>query len=324
MKIRSALALLALVGFGAVATAAQAQTPPKKILFLAGPKEHGAPGRHEYERDLRELAWSLENATNFKGITTQVIVGKPPRDLKVYEDAAAIVIVGNGDWLRNETGMLFQQAQDTDGRAYDAETTAFLKAFDTLIKQKQISISMWHYTMWNDNWAGKRYMQDWLGGIWIPYASHNPVDTWTIKTLPVKHPILNGVNPWEMREEMYARYLLYTDPRRTDLLTGTAATPRNGGPDTIAWAYERPDGGRGFVWGGADFHDNLHTKADYRRFLMNAMAWLVKLDVPAGGIQAPPQAADPPFPPAPARGGRGGPPPGGPGRGAAPGTPGGP
>ena len=150
MKIRFILALLAAFGFGAVT--AQAQTPPKKILFLAGPKEHGPPGRHEYERDLRELAWSLENATNFKGITTQVIVGKPPRDIMVYEDAAAIVIVGNGDWLQRETGMLFQQAQDTDGRVYDAATTAFLKEFDTLIKQKQISLSMWHYTMWNDNW----------------------------------------------------------------------------------------------------------------------------------------------------------------------------
>ena len=51
MKMRFMLALLAAFGFGAVA--AQAQTPPKKILFLAGPKEHGAPGRHEYERDLR-------------------------------------------------------------------------------------------------------------------------------------------------------------------------------------------------------------------------------------------------------------------------------
>lgn len=325
--MRSLLVLLAITGWSALAAPATAQVPPKKIIFLAGPKEHGAPGRHEYERDLRELAWSLEHATNLKGVTTQVIVGKPPRDLKIYEDAAAIVIVGNGDWLQRETGMLFQQAQDTDGRVYDAETTAFLKAFDSLIKEKQIGLSMWHYTMWNDNWAGKRYMLDWLGGIWIPYASHNPVDTWSIKPLPVKHPILNGVNPWEMREEMYARYLLYTDPRRTDLLTGTAANPKNGGPDTIAWAYERPDGGRGFVWGGADFHDNLHTKPDYRRFLMNATAWLAKLDVPAEGIQAPPQAEDPPFPPAAGRGGRGagGVPPAGrtvpPGAGGAPAAP---
>jgi len=304
MVMRILLALLATAALGAIP--AQAQTPPKKILFLAGPKEHGPPGRHEYERDLRELAWSLENATNLKGLRTEVIVGRPPRDLKVYEDAAAIVIEGNGDWLRQETGMLFPQAQDTDGRTYDAETTAWLKSLDTLIKQKQIGVAMFHYTMWNDNWAGRRYILDWLGGLWIPYASHNVVDTWRVTPRAVKHPILNGVGPFSMREEMYARYFLFTNPRRTELLDGMPTNPALGGPDPVAWAYERPDGGRGFVWGGADFHDNLHTIADYRRFLMNGIAWLAKLEVPAEGVQAPPQAADPPFPPAQGRGGRGG------------------
>ena len=40
---------------------------PYQIVFWAGPKEHGAPGRHEYERDLTELAWQLEHATNLHG-----------------------------------------------------------------------------------------------------------------------------------------------------------------------------------------------------------------------------------------------------------------
>src|SRR5471032_1689842 len=60
---------------------AQDTTRIKKIVFLAGPKEHGAPGRHEYEKDLRELAWSLEHASNLKGIKTVVLVGKAPIDL---------------------------------------------------------------------------------------------------------------------------------------------------------------------------------------------------------------------------------------------------
>ncbi len=82
MTMRGMLAIIGLAAGLAVTAEAQAQAQTKKILFLAGPKEHGAPGRHEYEKDLRELAWSLENATNFKGITTQVIVGKPPRDIR--------------------------------------------------------------------------------------------------------------------------------------------------------------------------------------------------------------------------------------------------
>src|SRR6476661_1098966 len=124
--LRGAAALAMIAGFAA--GAAQAQAPTKKILFLAGPKEHGAPGRHEYEKDLRELAWSLEHATNLKGIKTEVLVGKPPKDLSVLQDADAIVIDGSGDWLKTETGILFPQYLNTDGRTYDPETTAWLKA----------------------------------------------------------------------------------------------------------------------------------------------------------------------------------------------------
>src|SRR5690349_20463815 len=98
-------AALAAACFVLLGAAAQAQA--KKIVFLASPKEHGAPGRHEYEKDLRELAWSLEHATNIKGIKTVVLVGKPPRDLSVLRDADEIVIDGNGAWLKTETGILF-------------------------------------------------------------------------------------------------------------------------------------------------------------------------------------------------------------------------
>jgi hypothetical protein len=145
----------------------QAQTK-KKIVFLAGPKDHGAVGRHEYEKDLKELAWSLENAKNLSGIETKVFVGKAPRDLSVLEDAAAIVIDGSGDWQRNETNVLFQQFQATDGRTYDAETTAYLQKLDQLVRQKQIGISIFHYTMWVENWVGRNYYLKWLGGLWIP------------------------------------------------------------------------------------------------------------------------------------------------------------
>jgi type 1 glutamine amidotransferase len=268
---------------------APAQGPVKKIVFLASPKEHGAPGRHEYEKDLRELAWSLEHASNLKNIKTVVLVGKAPRDLSVLADADEIVIDGNGDWLKTETGILFPQFADTNGLTYDAETMAWLKSLDTLIKQKHIGLTIFHYSMWTDNRTGRNTFIDWFGGAWIPYASHNPVDTWTVRPRSVSHPILNGVAPWTYREEMYSRYFLFDNVGRTELLDAQPADPKNGAAGPVSWAYARPDGGRSFVWGGADFHDNLHTVADYRKFLLNGIAWTAGLDVPAGGVAAPPQ-----------------------------------
>jgi type 1 glutamine amidotransferase len=280
---------LALAGFLLlpVVVTPQVQTK-KKIIFLAGPKDHGAVGRHEYEKDLRELAWQLEKATNLPaGIETAVLVGKAPRDLSVLEDASAIVIVGSGDWLRNETNVLFQQFQATDGRTYDAETTAYLQRFDQLIRQKQIGISIFHYTMWVENWVGRRYYLNWLGGLWIPYASHNPVDTWKMEPLAVKHPVLQGIKPWSFRDEVFSRYFLFDNPKRTELLQGTPSNTNNGAPRPVSWVYERPDGGRSFVWGGSDFHDNMHSVEDYRRYLLNGIIWTAKIDVPADGVFAP-------------------------------------
>lgn len=276
-----------------------------KIVFLAGPKEHGAPGRHEYEKDLSELAWQLEHSSNLKNVKTVVLVGKAPKDLSVLQDADAIVIDGSGGWLKTETGILFPQDQDTDGRTYDPETTAWLQSLDALIKQKHIGLAIFHYSMWVDNWVGKRYLLSWFNGLWLPYSSHNPVDTWSVTPMNVQHPILNGVKPWTYREEMYSRYFLYTDPKRTNLLEATAASPANGGPDTVSWAYLRPDGGRSWVWGGSDFHDSMHRVASYRKFLLNGIAWIAGLDVPPEGVNAPVPAADPPWPEPPARGGRG-------------------
>ena len=281
-------AALVLAGVALMAGPAPAQGPVKKIVFIAGPKQHGAPGRHEYEKDLRELAWSLEHAGNLKGVQTVVLVGRVPRDLSVLADADEIVIDGNGDWLKKETGALFPQYQDTDGRTYDADTTAYLARLDALIRRKHIGLVVFHYTMWVENWVGRRYLLDWLGGLWIPYASHNPVDKWAVRPLKVQHPVLQGVKPWAFREEMYSRYFLYDNPGRTELLQATPATPANGAANTVAWAYQRPDGGRSLVWGGSDFHDNMHAIVDYRRFLLNGILWTATGSVPRGGVASPP------------------------------------
>ena len=290
-SLSAAGVLLFIPLFVAVALLAQTPAPTtakKKIVFLAGPKDHGAVGRHEYEKDLKELAWSLENAKNLPGIEARVLVGKAPRDLSVLEDAAAIVIDGSGDWQKNETNVLFQQFQATDGRTYDAETTAYLQKLDQLIRQKQIGISIFHYTMWVDNWVGRNYYLKWLGGLWIPYSSHNPVDTWKMSPFKVEHPVLRGVKPWSFRDEVFSRYFLFDNPKRMELMEGTPSNANNGAPRPVSWVYDRPDGGRSFVWGGSDFHDNMHNVEDYRRYLLNAIVWTAKIEVPPEGVIAPP------------------------------------
>jgi len=264
-----------------------AHAEPKKILFLAGPRDHGFPGRHEYERDLKTLATSLEQSGNLPGITTQLIVGALPRDLEAVRGAAAIVIDSSSDRAENETNPLFPPNPSTNGRGYDAETTAYLKSLDDLVRQNRIGVVIIHYANWVENWRAREYLLNWTGGLWVQIASKNPVDEWSMKPENKKHPILRGVKPWTYRDEIFCRFFLPNDARRTSLLL---ATPKEDkakiGPQVASFAYQREDGGRGFVFGGLDFRDNL-AQDNYRRFLLNGIAWAAGIEVPRHGVDSP-------------------------------------
>jgi type 1 glutamine amidotransferase len=279
------LLFLALACSGSFAQAADAQG--KKILFLAGPRDHGAPGRHEYERDLRTLAQSFENATNLSGVTTQVIVGRIPTDLAAVKDADVIVINSSSDRSEKETHPLFPPDPTTNHHGYDAQTAAYLKALDDLIKQNKIGVVILHYSLWAENWKAREAYMNWTGGLWVQMASRNPVDEWQMALESKRHPVSNGVKPWTYRDEVFCRFLLPSDSRRTDLILGTPKEDKaHVGPQIVSWAYQRDDGGRGFVYGGQDFRDNLALD-NYRRFLMNGIAWAAHIEIPREGIQSP-------------------------------------
>jgi hypothetical protein len=38
--------------------------------------------------------------------------------------------------------------------------------------------------------------------------------------------------------------------------------------------------------GGVDWHDNLSKVEDFRKFLLNGIAWAAGMDVPAEGVQS--------------------------------------
>jgi type 1 glutamine amidotransferase len=268
--------------------AADSQSSPvKKIVFLAGPLDHGGGGRHEYERDLRTLAASFDAATNISNIKTEVHVGTLPRDLALIEDAAVIVINSSSDRAADETHPLFPPNPTTNGRGYDEETTAYLERLDKLLQEKQIGVVVLHYALWAENWRAREQYMKWLGGLWVQIGSKNPVDEWAITFEAPQHPILRGVKPWTFRDEIFCRFLLPNDARRTNLLRASPKEDRGSiGPQIASWAYERTDGGRGFAFGGQDFRDNL-ARDDYRRFLMNGIAWAARIEIPPEGIQSP-------------------------------------
>ncbi len=298
MARHSLVGLAALVALPAIVCAAD----PKLIVFAAGPKDHGAPGRHEYEQDARAFSACLEHS-NVPNISTKLITGRV-NDVADLRNAAVLVLESSGDRTPTEHHALFPQDGTTDHQGYDAETTERLKQVDALAK-KGMGVVVLHYATYVNNATARKYFTDWVGGFYESGYSRTVVAEWKIDPAAVKHPILNGVAPWTVREEFYIKYRLGADARRTDLLTATPTSPtrmpaipeamvplagppagpeENVGPSEVGWAVQREGGGRGFVMTGVDMHGNLEIDS-YRRVLLNGIVWAASLEVPAGGVQ---------------------------------------
>jgi hypothetical protein len=58
---------------------------------------------------------------------------------------------------------------------------------------------------------------------------------------------------------------------------------RAGMAEHVAWARQRPDGGRGFGFTGGHFHENW-ANDNFRTLVLNAIVWVAGLEVPPGGV----------------------------------------
>lgn len=275
---------------------------PTRIVFVAGPKDHGAPGAHEHAQDLAALKGCLEDS-NVKDLHVEVVTGVVP-DPATLTDAAAIVLESSGDRYEQEHHALFPFDGATDHQGYDPATTARLAQLDALTR-KGMGMVVFHYATYVNNATARRYFQDWVGGYYESGYSRTVSTEWTASPTSATHPILRGVQPWTSREEFYIRLRMPDDDaRRTPLIVATPTSPTRlpaltapmvpGGPPSpltspdvepslVSWAVERAGGGRGFVMTGVHAHQNLSIDA-HRRLLLNGIVWAARRDVPAGGV----------------------------------------
>ena len=147
---------------------------------------------------------------------------------------------------------------------------------------------------------GREFL-DWIGGYFEIGWSVNPHWTPTFDRFP-DHPACRGVQPFTIRDEWYYHMRFRPQFENTTALLsalppletldrkgprGTNPTVQAaveaGVPQVVAWAYERPGGGRGFGFTGGHFHENW--RQDYfRKLVLNALAWTAGAEIPANGI----------------------------------------
>ena len=266
------------------------QAEDKKVVFVAGPKSHGFFA-HEHAAGCKLLAEHLEAAN--LGIKTVVVTGGFPQDKSVFNDADAVVVACDGGvrHLLNKN----------------------LKEFDEVMK-RGVGLACIHYGVETTKGPAGDHFLKWIGGYFEPYWSVNPVWNATFKLLP-SHPITQGVMPFTMQDEWYYHMrfreatsaigsivpILSAHPPENTmkrLKPGVDKHPHHGNPDVadavlkrkeaqhVAWAYQRGEDynyGRGFGFTGAHFHENW-ASLDARRLVLNAIAWIAKVDVPKTGV----------------------------------------
>lgn len=162
---------------------------------------------------------------------------------------------------------------------------------------------MLHFTLEMPKGNLTYQFRDLIGGYFETDWSVNPFWTPEITKLP-KHPITNGVKPFAIRDEWYY-HLRFVDNMKniTPILKAlppdsTLTRPdgthtnnphvreailKNKEPQTIAWAYERPGGGRGFGFTGGHVHANWKNDS-FRMLVLNAIVWTARIDVPKNGV----------------------------------------
>jgi len=264
-----ALAVAALTGSAA----------DKKIVFIAGPPSHG-PGQHEHRAGCLLLKSCLDS---IPGVVSVVYSNGWPTEAKAFDDAAAIVVYCDG------------------GGGHPLLQGDHLKTLGVLM-DKGVGLVCLHYAVEPTIEKGQKEFLDWIGGAFEINWSVNPDWTAEFTSFP-KHPITRGVQPFKIEDEWYF-HMRFRDGMKgvMPILTavpGASTTKRNDGPhegnpvvrelvergepQTVAWAAERADGGRGFGFTGAHFHRNWGENS-FRKLVLNAILWTAKVEVPQDGV----------------------------------------
>jgi type 1 glutamine amidotransferase len=251
----------------------------KKVVFIAGPDSHGK-GEHEYNGGITFLARKLKEG--MPEIDTVVYHNGWPKDTNALKDAHSLVLFCDG----------------SEGHIIIPHLTEL----ESLMNQG-MGLVMLHFTLEIQKGSDADRFRNLIGGYFETDWSVNPFWTPEIKTLP-EHPVTNGVKPFAIKDEWYYHMRFADQPKSiTPILKvlppdSTLTRPegshtnnpyvrdavlKNKEPQTIAWAYERPKGGRGFGFTGGHIHANWRNDS-FRMILLNAIAWTAQMKVPKKGI----------------------------------------
>ena len=254
----------------------------KKIVFISGKPSHGRM-KHEHRAGNMILAKALNESG--LGVDAKLVPHYGyPSDTSILDDAATIVVFCTGH----------------QGHVLNPK----LDEFDKLMK-KGTGVVMIHWATEAKKGApGDRFLE-WMGGFCDLNWSVNPHWKPNFNTFP-NHPIANGIKPFSVDDEWYYHMRFVEGMKGVTPILSDLPPPetlrrpdgaRSGNPTVraavaagkkqhVAWAYQRPGGGRGFGFTGAHNHESWQDN-NFRKVVLNAILWTANVEVPEGGCPSP-------------------------------------
>ncbi|HEY2343222.1 MAG TPA: ThuA domain-containing protein, partial [Chthoniobacteraceae bacterium] len=257
------------------------EAAPKKIVIIAGKKSHGPEGNHihDYPWSARLIKAMLDNSNVHDEVRVEFHQGGWPKDPVTLEDADAIMIISDG----------------RDGDKFE-EAPQFASAEHAAIIQRQVDrgcgFLTFHFSTFAPNVYAKQIL-DWSGGYFQwetdgkkQWYSNLKIADADVRLPSPDHQIMHGVKPFHLHEEFYFDLRFDpTDKAFVPLLEVPALGGREPDGNIVAWARERANGGRGFGTSCGHFYDNWENP-DFRKFILNAIVWSARAEVPREGIEA--------------------------------------
>lgn len=234
--------------------------PPKKLLLVGqGPDGHPKE-THEYLAGMNVLAKCLAKVPGLEPI---VVRGDEPwkegPELLGRVDGVVLFVSEGAKWLDHDA----------------ARRDAFVK-----LAARGGGMTALHWAMGTRDARPIDGYLKLLGGCHGgPDRKYKVVEE-EVQIADPKHPIITGIAPFRAKEEFYYRLKFVQSEQR---IRPVLRVPIDGNPETVAWSWDRPDGGRSFGFSGLHFHTNWRLPA-YRRLVAQGVMWTLKLPIPEKGL----------------------------------------
>ena len=276
--LTAALALTFATPMPSASRAADAKAKVKVVL-VAGTPSH-PPGAHEFNAGQKLLTKCLGEVGGFDPV---FVAGGWPEDESVFDGARSVVFFMDG------------------GARHPMIQGDRLKTLQSLM-DRGVGLACLHYAVEVPKGEPGDAFLRWLGGYYETGFSTNPHWTADVESLPT-HPITRGVQPFRVEDEWYFNLRFRPEMQGIapivvakppdEARQGKSSSPRGAMPhiaaaagreEVVAWAFDRPDGGRSFGFTGGHFHANWGD-SNFRTLVLNAIAWTAGVDVPSDGLR---------------------------------------